>query len=79
MSDTLAESLGTVQETYTQHETHEETADMREIVETREETEDKGDGDVEEEEEEVFDGRAAGLPVVEEVEEGEGEDAEEGA
>jgi len=52
---------------------------MRKVVETREQSENEGDGYVEEEEEQVFYGGGAGRPIVEKIEEDEGEDAEEGA
>ena len=78
-ADAFAEGLWGVQEADAEDEAHQEAADMREVVETWEQTEDEGDGYVEEEEEEVFHGGAARVPVVEEVEEDEGEDAEKGA
>lgn len=52
---------------------------MAEVVDAGEEAEDEGDGYVEDDEEEVFVGRAARGPVVEEIEEEEGNAAEEGA
>jgi len=51
---------------------------MAEVVDAGQEAEDEGDGDVEDDEEEVFVGRAAGGPIVEEVEEEEGDAAKEG-
>lgn len=60
VADAFAERLRGVQEADAQHEAHEEAADMGEVVEAREQAEDEGDGDVEEDEDKVFDGGTPG-------------------
>ena len=52
---------------------------MAEVVDAGEEAEHEGDGNVEDDEEEVFVGGAARGPIVKEVQEEEGDAAEEGA
>lgn len=78
-AETPAERLRGAHEAHAQHEAGEEAAYVGEVVEAGEEAEDESDGDVEDDEAEVLDGFAARLPCVEEVEEVEGQDAEEGA
>ena len=65
--DTLAQCLRGVQEADAENETHEEAANVGEVVQAGKQAEDKGDGDVEEQEEEIFNGRTARGPVVEEI------------
>ena len=65
-----------MQDADSQNQAHHETTNMCKVVQTGEQTEHKGDSDVEEEEQQVRDGGTARVPVVEEVEKDEGEDAE---
>lgn len=64
-------------DTDTQDETHEESADMREIVKAGQETDDKRNGHVEEDEDQIFDRATTCRPIVQEVQQREGEDTEE--
>lgn len=52
---------------------------MREVVETGKQAEDKGDYDVDQDEEKIFDGTRALAPGIQQFKEGEGHDAEEAA
>ena len=78
-ADALAQRVGRVQDADAEREAHDEAADVREVVQAGEQAEHEGDCDVEQDEEQVFDGRAALAPSVEDVEEDECYDAEERA
>ena len=68
-----------MQETYAEDEAHEEATDVGEVVEAREETEHEGHDDADADPREV-DPRGAALgPVVEEIKQHQGNDAEEAA
>ena len=58
--------------------THQETADVGEVVKAGEEAEDEGDHDVKEDEAEISLGGGTLSPRVEELKEHEGDDAKEG-
>lgn len=57
-------------------ETHDEATDMGEVVKSRQETENEGDADIERDEKEFLPGRDALLPVVEKIQECQGDETE---
>ena len=75
----LTERARGVQKTYAEYQAHQEATYMREVVEPREQTEDEADDDVEHDVRQLLQWRASLLPLVQQVEQVQGEDAEEAA
>ena len=75
----FAEGVGRVQDANSENKTHEEAANVGEIVQPGEETEDEGDDYVEHDECEVFPRTGSVVPGIEQVEERQGQNAEERA
>lgn len=65
-----------MQQTYAQDEAHQESTNVTEVVETREQAQDERNDDVDQDEHEVLDGGRTFAPSVQELKQGQGQDAE---
>lgn len=75
LTQSFSKRVGRVKDTDTEAQTHQEATNMTEIIETRKQTKDKRDDDVEDEPDEILARRFAFFPGVEEVEQYQSEDA----
>jgi len=73
----LGDGFGRAQDADSQHQAHEEAANVREVVETWEETQHKRNGDIDEDEDQIPDWRGPLRPGVEQVKKSDGKDSEE--